>query len=436
MIDSLRDRFDKAAEIAKRHNKVHLFSHYDADGICSTSVVASALRREGIDYDFTIFPTLGEEQMEVVRNTDFECMIMTDMGTSFLEELGSLGKDCIVLDHHEPLTDTDLAHVAYVNCHNAGIDGSHEVCASTMAYLFAQSMGDNRDLIEIAIGGMIGDKQHIGGFKGVNKGIVDEAVFDGRIIVKERSLIPPGDLRTQLYESIDPFIKGVSGDKEGIEALLESLGIDDEPDGERMEALESRLIQMLRVQGTSEPIIDECTSIRYYLPSFGMDAERMSTIADSCGRSGKELYGIGFCMDHGNPDAERACSEQMERTMVCARSVTPESVVTMGNLQYFTNGVHGITGTMASIQSKYLGIPTLPVIGFCIEGDMADISSRCTNLALSLGINMATVMKECSRSVGGNGGGHANAAGGRIPADRIDEFVHLADRMIFEQKML
>ena len=70
------------------------------------------------------------------------------------------------------------------------------------------------------------------------------------------------------------------------------------------------------------------------------------------------------------------------------------------------------------------------------EGDMADISSRCTNLALSLGINMATVMKECSRSVGGNGGGHANAAGGRIPADRIDEFVHLADRMIFEQKRL
>ena len=45
MIPELRDRFTRAAEIAKRHRRIHLFSHYDADGISSLSIVASALER-------------------------------------------------------------------------------------------------------------------------------------------------------------------------------------------------------------------------------------------------------------------------------------------------------------------------------------------------------------------------------------------------------
>lgn len=424
MIDSLKDRFDKAATLAKRHGRIHLFSHYDADGITSASIVASALQRSGIGFDVTIFPTLGEEQMDIVRSTDFECMIMTDMGTSFLKELGELGKDCIVLDHHEPLTDSDLEHIAYVNCHNADVDGSFEACAATMAYLFAQSMGDNRDLIEIAIAGMIGDKQHIGGFKGINKRLVDEAIMSGRIVRKAASILPPGNPESVLYESIDPYIHGISGDREGIASFLK---------GTNGSALEDTVVDSLKRQGTSDRVIDKCVMDRYLLPSFGMDAERVSKMVDGCGRMKRHMEGISFCIECASNVVEEIYMGHLEKVLERTRSLVEDGTVSLGHLQYFTSGIQGITGAMAGIYCNYIGDPEKPVIGFSTDGDMLDISSRCQELALENGVNLATVMKECSRLVGGNGGGHANAAGGRIPANKLDEFLQLADRMIRDQ---
>jgi RecJ-like exonuclease len=42
-------------------------------------------------------------------------------------------------------------------------------------------------------------------------------------------------------------------------------------------------------------------------------------------------------------------------------------------------------------------------------------------------------MREASREVGGNGGGHDVAAGATIPAGREHEFVEHADRIVGEQ---
>ena len=433
MIERLKGRFEKVAEIAKCHDRIHLFSHYDADGIASASVVASSLRRSGIEFDVTIFPTLEPKQMEKVRDTEFECMIMTDMGTSYLNELGELGKDCIILDHHEPLTDTDLNHVAYINCHNAGIDGSHEVCASTMAYLFAQAMGDNKDLVEIAIAGMIGDKQHIGGFKGVNKGIIDSAIEDGRIICQDDSLIPSGDITHSLYESIDPFIKGISGDITGVKELLASLNIVDLSDQIEKKRLEYEVLGRLRSQGVSDHIIDQCIQPRYHLPTYGMDAERLSRIIDACGRSEKGDAGIDLCLDGKSPIAESTYMKYTERLLRCADDLSKSGTIVMENIQFFINTVSGVTGTVAGMYSRYLGDPMKPIVGFQPEGKKYSLSSRCTDLALDKGVNMAAAMRECTRAVGGNGGGHANAAGGSIHKEKKDEFLKLLNETIGKQ---
>lgn len=429
MIEALNDRFEKAANMAKRHRRIHLFSHYDADGVASASIVASALRRAGIEFEATTFKTLEPKEMEIVRNSDFECMIMTDMGTKYLDEFGSMGGDCIVLDHHEPLTDTDLAHIAYANCHNAGIDGSFEVCASTMAYLFAQAMGDNRDLVNIAIAGMIGDKQHIGGFKGVNARIVEQAVKDGTIVLKDSSILPSGDLRTVLYECTDPFIKGVSGDREGIDGFLDSCGTCDEM------AVEAGIQALLREQGVMESMIGKCKQPRYYLPMFDMDAEKLSRIIDSCGRSGRAEEGIRFCMGERVPSLESTYASFVEQLLGCINGLSERGTVVHGNIQYFVNDIDGITGTVAGMYSNYLGDPTIPVIGFQKEGDGTySLSSRCTDLALSMGINMAIAMDESTRAFGGNGGGHANAAGGSIPIESMEEFLSVLDGVIGKQR--
>lgn len=427
MIEQLRERFDKAASIIRRHKSVHLFTHYDADGISSACILVHALDRLGIGHDLTIFPTLEDKQMSCIADSGSDCMVLTDMGTGYLSELGALDRDCVIIDHHEPHTDTDLAHVAFINCHNVGYDGSFDVSASGLTYLFAQVLGDNMDLVKFAVAGMIGDKQHVGGFRDPNRSIVDSAVKGGHLIPHDRSFIPSGDPRLSLYECINPFIVGISGNAEGVESLLglcESEGRD----------MEDEIEAILVRNGVPSPIIDECRLPRYYIPEYAMDVERFSRIIDACGRSGKREEVFAFCKGGDRAGAESVYDGFTKKLVQCASNIIDGKLVTMENIRYFINDVSGVTGAVAEICSKYLDDPIFPVIGIQHQDSSFSLSSRCTNLALEKGINMADAMKQSAIAVGGNGGGHSNAAGGSIPKERLTEFLTILDRNVGQQK--
>lgn len=70
----------KAADTVRGHDFIHLYSHWDADGIASVSVVAKALAREGIGFCTTNFPVLGPDQMDYIRSCPDECAVITDLG--------------------------------------------------------------------------------------------------------------------------------------------------------------------------------------------------------------------------------------------------------------------------------------------------------------------------------------------------------------------
>jgi Single-stranded DNA-specific exonuclease len=46
------------------------------------------------------------------------------------------------------------------------------------------------------------------------------------------------------------------------------------------------------------------------------------------------------------------------------------------------------------------------------------------------GLNLSTVMSECTQKVGGSGGGHDVAAGGSIPKGTERQFIELVDQMV------
>lgn len=46
----LLQSLSKAADTVRGHDFVHLYSHWDADGIAAMAVVAKALLREGIGF--------------------------------------------------------------------------------------------------------------------------------------------------------------------------------------------------------------------------------------------------------------------------------------------------------------------------------------------------------------------------------------------------
>src|SRR5206468_353213 len=84
-----------------------------------------------------------------------------------LDLLESLPYPVIVLDHHNPIRDSDK--LAHVNPHFEGVDGAREMCGATTTWLFTLVLDEaNWDLAGPAMAGATGDKQAVGGFLGVN----------------------------------------------------------------------------------------------------------------------------------------------------------------------------------------------------------------------------------------------------------------------------
>ncbi|MCL2318268.1 MAG: DHH family phosphoesterase, partial [Methanomassiliicoccaceae archaeon] len=89
-----------ASSTVEKHDFIHIYSHYDADGITSASIVAKALFRAGKEFKVTLFTSLNDANMEIIRRSPAKCIIITDLGASYIEELDALTQDVVVLDHH------------------------------------------------------------------------------------------------------------------------------------------------------------------------------------------------------------------------------------------------------------------------------------------------------------------------------------------------
>ncbi|MGE4577301.1 MAG: DHH family phosphoesterase, partial [Candidatus Methanomethylophilaceae archaeon] len=147
--NKLLDDLSKAAEIVRGHGFIHVFSHYDADGIASAGIIAKTLLREGKEFTATLFTTLDDTSFDHIRNCGAECVIISDLGASYIEELDAMTCDVVVLDHHAVCA--EAARICYINPHLHGIVGMKFGCGSTMACLFAIRMDHrNWDLVQIA----------------------------------------------------------------------------------------------------------------------------------------------------------------------------------------------------------------------------------------------------------------------------------------------
>jgi single-stranded-DNA-specific exonuclease len=51
-----------------------------------------------------------------------------------------------------------------------------------------------------------------------------------------------------------------------------------------------------------------------------------------------------------------------------------------------------------------------------------------------MGVDLSYALRTAANAVGGTGGGHNVASGGKIPAGKEDEFISIVDRIIGEQR--
>jgi single-stranded-DNA-specific exonuclease len=101
--------FNRVEEALKNQEKIFIYGDYDADGITSTSLLMTVLRKLGADVDYYIPNRLKEgyglnqEAIKILANKGAELIITVDCGISAVKEVelaNKLGIDVIITDHH------------------------------------------------------------------------------------------------------------------------------------------------------------------------------------------------------------------------------------------------------------------------------------------------------------------------------------------------
>ena len=92
-------RAQEIAEAIKNESEILIVGHADADGITATGILASALNREGINYEVKIIKQLDEAALSEIRERDYPLTAFVDLGSGLIDELDF---NRVVMDHHSP----------------------------------------------------------------------------------------------------------------------------------------------------------------------------------------------------------------------------------------------------------------------------------------------------------------------------------------------
>ncbi|MCK4718045.1 MAG: hypothetical protein KAT70_05190 [Thermoplasmata archaeon] len=415
---------------------IRVFSHHDADGISAASVLCKALDRAGIGYHATILKGLERRFAEELPPND--TYIFMDMGSSHLSELEEKHM-VVVLDHHKPARDSEK--VFHVNTHILGVDGTNEACAASLAFLFSLCLDyENWDLAPLAMVGMIGDKQHLGGFKGVNKLIVEAAVKKG-LVERPWGLAADGDTLVEAVSgSFDPYFPGLSGSTERSTSFLEKNSFVPDASLHGLEEGEMRRLASLLAIGLVErgadPVgIENIAGPKYVEKSTG---RRLDTLVDHANASGKDkIGGVGVAMLMGASwaldDVSKAYGSYRSSLLERLNDMEEKGAQEIGPIQYIVSDKASLNGALAGIGMQFILPQGKATFVLSRVDGKTNISSRGTRSLVDNGLDLSKVCNSTGKRCGGEGGGHPIASGASVETEKEEEFLRLASEMVASQ---
>lgn len=422
-------------------DRIRVVSHYDADGISAASILSIALYREGFDIHVSLMRNPFTEGLERVKKEGNEFIIFSDMGSGQLPIIKDFDSNIIILDHHQPLDVNIPDNILQINANLCGIKGDSEACGSSLSYIFVKTLNDeNRDLIPLALTGITGDKQYIGGIKGFNKTIVEEAINSRQVetyigIKTIRKTI--GDI---LYYTVDPYYPGISGNEDGIKHLLMRLRIDPNQSIEKLSEIQEKklysyLLLILMKTGCTPIILDTVVRARYTSKLTYGEIEGFSDLIDACGKGGYRDIGFAVCI--GDEEAYRdALSFHKDYNQLLLDEIQKlelQGVEEKKYYRYFYSEDGSRSGVIAGIAVNYLFDDRKPLISLVRYKDELHISSRGNQKLVDEGLNLGSAMRELAMKLDGHGGGHKIAAGATIPLEKEDIFLRELDDIIRRQ---
>ena len=464
-VPDLADRATDCADRLREAGRALLASHIDADGITSAAIASTALARAGIDHEVVFEKQLDADSIAGIAAREFEVVLFTDFGSGQLdviadhEERGDFVP--VIADHHQP-ADRDTRY--HLNPLLEGIDGASELSGAGASYLLARALegpdGDNRDLAGLAVVGAVGDMQDSAdGLVGANESIVadgvDAGVLDARtdLDLYGRQTRP---LPKLLEYASDVKIPGITNDEAGAISFLADVDVDAKRDGEwrrwvdldaaERQRVASALMRRAVASGVPADRVESLVGTAYTLadeePGTELrDVSEFSTLLNATARYERGDVGLAVCLgDRGDAlaEARRLLRTHRQNLSEGLQWVKNEGVTHEEHLQWFDAGSRireTIVGIVAGMAVGSPGVDrSKPVIAFAEESaEELKVSSRGSHALVRRGLDLSTVMREASRSVGGDGGGHDVAAGATIPTGERDAFLAEADRIVGDQ---
>jgi single-stranded-DNA-specific exonuclease len=459
LTDPLKHFCEKVRSKVEGGNEVSIITHLDADGITSGSIMAMALRRMGARFSLRTVSDLNSSVVEKMKADGRDFYVITDLGGGWASHLRkALGDKWVIIDHHEITEEEILTDDGgqILNPWKFGIDGGREVSAGGMAYMVASALDfKNRDLSAIAVVSAVADLQDQGdkrSFFGLNAEILKTAQSLGLVSV-DLDIILTGRETRPLHEALAytlfHYIDGLTWNTEGCYLLLKNAGIKLKDNGGRWRALaefsqeeKSAIVEAVAKfvatsdKRVSDLLLDDLIGYIYTLAredkrSQLRDAREFSTMLNACGRIGKAGVGIAICM--GDRNIASSAGEEIMNTykMTLRRNIstifTEKWRLADDSKSTFVNGdgildedmlgaVSTLLSRSPSLRGRVLFVRTLTK-----DGSYKFSSKKCLDCKSQA--NLGVIMRQCSKALNGEGGGHSSAACCSIPSSALEDFI-------------
>lgn len=419
-------------------SKVRVISHYDADGISAAGILCSALHRAGYDFHATLMRNPFNKGIERLAKEHNDIIIFSDMGSAQIKSIESLGCACIILDHHQFIAQETNDNVVQINANRCGIDGNYEACGATLSFSFSKTLDkNNSDLSSLALAGAIGDKQHIGGIKGFNKQILEEALQHGFLQEHVGIKLYGDTISDALYFTADPYYAGISGNTEAIKSLLDKLEINvdtqiNDIDVQSLKKLQSYLLYLLLKRGCQQNIIDIVIRKRYYSEFLGCELERFADLLDACGKYGHRDIGLSLCFRDSTLFDQAVDIEKKYKQKILSALIELEhgGIKEKTAMRYFYSDSSSLGGVIAGVAGNYVFDVKKPLFSLGRKNDEIHVSCRGNQFLVEQGLDLGDALKKVTAEIGGYGGGHKIAAGATISIEKENEFIEKVNTIL------
>ncbi len=463
--ESASQAADTILEAVKDNGTIHVFSHYDADGIAAAGIIGKALLRLDTKFRIRIIQWIDEELIGKILAEKPSLIIFSDLGSGYIDFLNEKLADfkVVILDHHET-HGKKTGNLVHVNPHLYGIDGARDISGSGVAYLAAIALDkDNIDLSPIAVVGALGDLQdkyeqrELGG---INKMIVEDAQ-NADLLTVEKDLIFFGRETRPIHRTLalttNPFIPGISGEEDKSLAFLASIDIKPKHDDkwralrdlsmEEKKSLCSALADYLLSKGLHYEVsnlIGHVYILNREKPWTPLrDSREFSVMLNATGRMDRPSIGVAVCMGDRGLAIEEANEVLREYRREIGKYLgwIMEKPDRMEELEH-VYVVHGddfikdkIVGSISSILSLNLPNPEKPLLMYANlkEEEITKFSARTIDAVTNKGVNLGEIMQVAAQKCLGDGGGHDVAAGAQVPRENTHTFIKLVNELVSKQ---